>query len=76
MRMHELLKMRIVAIVVTILMTACATSPKEKGVRVGMTQSDVLEIAGKPTETKKFSCPAYAQNCIEIWRYDGYQVGF
>lgn len=58
------------------LFSGCVASPKEKGVRIGMTQDQVLQLAGNPTRKSTFPCPEGAKNCLEIWKYDGYNVSF
>lgn len=58
------------------LVAGCVATPKERGVEIGMTQSEVHEIMGKPGYKSSFNCPKGSRNCPEVWRYDGYNISF
>lgn len=53
-----------------------SSSPKKRGVTVGMTMEEVEDLIGPPKHTSSFSCPKGARNCPVVWKYDGYNVTF
>jgi len=58
-------------------LVSCASlSPKDKGVRIGMTMDEVQVLMGSPNRKSDFSCPEYAKNCPEIWHYYSHNVTF
>jgi len=54
----------------------CATDPKDKGVKIGMDQAQVLAIMGEPTQKKKNGYCVEGKACTESWVYYGRHVTF
>ncbi len=66
-------------ILVVLLVSSCvlpSSSPKKRGVEVGMSKAEVEELIGPPKRTSAFSCRKGAKNCPVVWKYDGYNVTF
>ena len=72
----RLMKSLVIVLIAGLITSGCVATPKHKGVKVGMTQGEVLSIMGQPVRKSEFLCPEYARNCPEIWQYDGYNISF
>ena len=63
-------------ILVCVLLVSCATGPQEKGVIRGMTQEQVLNIMGEPSQKRKVGYCVEGKACNETWSYYGREVVF
>jgi len=66
-----------VALLACILLISCAsTDPQKNGVTRGMTQDQVLEIMGEPTQKKTNGYCVEGKACNESWIYYGRHIVF
>ncbi len=70
-----MIKPRLLLLLLVLGVVGCAT-PKEKGVKIGMSMNEVQNLIGPPTRKSNFNCPKNGRNCPEIWQYDGHNVTF